>query len=82
MVKVFPLDCCNEVMKVNYFWRDKWVFDLYFTSKPKDAGGLYFESKIRRLSRNNQKSYQEIFGVGKGKRFSLIYSYYQRVKIP
>lgn len=74
---MFPLNC-NVVMKVNCFWREKQVFDLYLTLKPEGCRWIIFWNQDQKSVRNNQKIYKEIFGVGKGKRSCLIYSYYQR----
>ena len=55
VVKVFPLDCCNEAMKVNYFWREKWVFDLYFTSKPKGCRWIIFWKQDQKTVKKQPK---------------------------
>ena len=55
VVKVFPLDCCNEVMKVNYFWREKWVFDLYFTPKPKGCRWIIFWKQDQKTVKKQPK---------------------------
>lgn len=54
---------------------------LIFHRVLKDVGGLYFESKIRRLPRNNQKTFGKYLVLTKGENLVLSIDIMKRSKI-